>query len=112
VEVRRTPRNQPAPLPELGGIPSARADTSCVSDGVHVAAFGLLLNGRLIDSPVDAIDYVITHELCHVAKPHHSRILPAPGSRVPDWRRRKERVMARLIVYTVLQRVRSAHHHR
>jgi hypothetical protein len=30
----------------------------------------------------------------------------------PDWRRRKERVMARLIVYTVLQRVRSAHHHR
>ena len=27
----------------------------------------LLLNRRLIEAPVDAIDYVITHELCHIA---------------------------------------------
>ena len=27
----------------------------------------LLLNQRLIEAPIDAIDYVITHELCHIA---------------------------------------------
>ena len=31
----------------------------------------LLLNRRLIEAPMDAIDYVITHELCHIAVPHH-----------------------------------------
>jgi predicted metal-dependent hydrolase len=31
----------------------------------------LLLNHRLIEAPVDAIDYVITHELCHIAEPNH-----------------------------------------
>lgn len=58
----------------------------------------LLLNSRLIEAPVDAIDYVITHELCHIAEPHHG-----PGffdllTRImPDWQKRKdqlERVLA------------------
>jgi predicted metal-dependent hydrolase len=31
----------------------------------------LLLNRRLLQAPVDAIDYVISHELCHVAEPDH-----------------------------------------
>ncbi|MGR1581328.1 M48 metallopeptidase family protein [Thalassobius sp. S69A] len=31
----------------------------------------LLLNRRLVQAPVDSIDYVITHELCHIAEPHH-----------------------------------------
>ena len=53
----------------------------------------LLLNRRLIEAPVDAIDYVITHELCHIAEPHHGPAFFALLDRVlPDWPRRKERL--------------------
>jgi predicted metal-dependent hydrolase len=58
----------------------------------------LMLNLRLIEAPTDAIDYVITHELCHIAEPHHGRGFFELLERVmPDWRKRKdrlERVMA------------------
>jgi predicted metal-dependent hydrolase len=58
----------------------------------------LVLNLRLIQAPVDAIDYVITHELCHIEVPHHDREFFDLLSRVmPDWQKRKgrlERVMA------------------
>ena len=53
----------------------------------------LLLNPRLVEAPVDAIDYVITHELCHVEVPHHGPAFFALLDRVmPDWERRKERL--------------------
>ena len=53
----------------------------------------LLLNRRLIEAPVDAIDYVITHELCHIVAPHHGPAFFALLDRVlPDWPRRKERL--------------------
>ncbi len=31
----------------------------------------LLLNRRLVQAPVDAVDFVITHELYHLAEPNH-----------------------------------------
>ena len=53
----------------------------------------LVLNRRLIEAPVDTIDYVIAHELCHIAEPHHGaafyRLL---DSVMPDWVGRKERL--------------------
>ena len=53
----------------------------------------LLLNRRLIEAPVDAIDYVITHELCHIAEPHHGTAFFALLDTVlPDWSKRKERL--------------------
>lgn len=53
----------------------------------------LLLNRRLIEAPVDGIDYVITHELCHIAEPCHGAGFYALLDRVlPDWPRRKERL--------------------
>ena len=53
----------------------------------------LLLNRRLIEAPVDAIDYVMTHELCHIAEPHHGPAFFALLDRVlPDWPKRKERL--------------------
>lgn len=53
----------------------------------------LLLNTRLIEAPVDAIDYVITHELCHIAEPHHGpRFIALLDQVLPDWRRRKEKL--------------------
>ncbi|MBP7586465.1 MAG: M48 family metallopeptidase, partial [Thermoanaerobaculia bacterium] len=58
----------------------------------------LLLNRRLVQAPIDAIDYVITHELCHISEPHHGAAFYDLLDRVlPDWQRRKlrlERVMA------------------
>lgn len=53
----------------------------------------LLLNRRLIEAPLDAIDYVITHELCHVTEAHHGAAFYTLLARVmPDWKRRKERL--------------------
>ncbi len=53
----------------------------------------LLLNRRLIQAPIYTIDYVITHELCHIAEPHHGRAFFDLLDRVmPDWDLRKERL--------------------
>ena len=50
----------------------------------------LLLNRRLIEAPVDTIDYVIAHELCHMAEPHHGAAFYQLLDRVmPDWAGRK-----------------------
>jgi len=57
----------------------------------------LLLNRRLIQAPVDAIDYVITHELCHIAVPHHGPEFFELLDRVlPDWPKRKNRLEQRM----------------
>ena len=53
----------------------------------------LLLNRRLIEAPVDTIDYVIAHELCHMAEPHHGAAFYRLLDRVmPDWAGRKGRL--------------------
>lgn len=53
----------------------------------------LLLNRRLIEAPMDAIDYVITHELCHIAVPNHGPEFFRLLDRVlPDWPKRKDRL--------------------
>lgn len=53
----------------------------------------LTLNLQLIQAPTDAIDYVITHELCHLAEPHHRRpFFELLAVVMPDWQRRKERL--------------------
>jgi predicted metal-dependent hydrolase len=53
----------------------------------------LLLNRRLVEASTEAIDYVITHELCHRLQANHSgdfwRLLEVV---MPDWRRRKHRL--------------------
>ena len=50
----------------------------------------LVLNRALIQASVDAIDYVITHELCHLRFPHHGPAFFRLLSRVmPDWEKRK-----------------------
>jgi predicted metal-dependent hydrolase len=61
--------------------------------GSMSAASRLLLNARLIEASTDAIDYVITHELCHIAEAHHGpRFIALLDQVMPDWRRRKEKL--------------------
>lgn len=53
----------------------------------------LLLNRRLVHAPVDAIDYVITHELCHIAESNHGVAFFKLLEKVmPDWKCRKQRL--------------------
>lgn len=66
--------------------------------GSMTPAGSLLLNPNLVRAPVDAIDYVIVHELCHLAVLNHGRDFYELQERVlPDWERRKlrlERILA------------------
>ena len=53
----------------------------------------LILNRSLIRASVDAIDYVITHELCHIRHLHHGAEFFRLLDRVmPDWEKRKTRL--------------------
>jgi len=53
----------------------------------------LTLNVDLIRAPRESIDYVIVHELCHLAYPGHGPEFRLLLERVmPDWRRRKHRL--------------------
>lgn len=58
----------------------------------------VVLNTELIRAPRGCIDYVITHELCHLVVPDHSRKFTNLLDRVmPDWRDRKtqlERILS------------------
>ena len=50
----------------------------------------LILNLALIHAPADAIDYVITHELCHIKHNNHGSAFIDLLERVmPDWENRK-----------------------
>lgn len=60
---------------------------SCTKEG------RIILNTDLIHVPTPCIDYVITHELCHLKHPNHSPAFYGLLKRImPDWQRRKERL--------------------
>ena len=53
----------------------------------------LSLNLDLIRAPLECLDYVILHELCHLREPKHGPRFWALLDRVlPDWRRRKDKL--------------------
>lgn len=81
-------------FPEIDGQPrlTVRKLTkrwgSMSGDGTH-----MLLNTRLIEAPVDCIDYVIIHELCHIQESHHgAAFFELLEKRLPGWERRKNRL--------------------
>lgn len=53
----------------------------------------LVVNRRLIEADLDAIDFVIVHELCHLIHHDHGpAFLALLGARMPDWPERKARL--------------------
>jgi predicted metal-dependent hydrolase len=53
----------------------------------------IYLNRELIQAPASCIDYVVTHELCHLVHPHHGREFYALlRNKMPDWEARKSRL--------------------
>lgn len=57
----------------------------------------LILNPALIKASVATIDYVITHELCHLRHSHHGPAFSNLLTRVmPDWEMRKVKLERRL----------------
>lgn len=57
----------------------------------------LILNRSLIRASVDAIDYVITHELCHIPhKLHNAEFYQLLDRVMPDWEKRKSKLERQL----------------
>ena len=58
---------------------------SCSSAGT------LSFNWRLVLAPLEVLDYVVVHELCHLRVPNHSKSFwtLVEGSR-PDWREQRD----------------------
>ena len=53
----------------------------------------IYLNPELIKAPGSCVDYVVTHELCHLVHGHHGPAFYALLSRtMPDWEQRKRRL--------------------
>ena len=60
---------------------------TCSPDGV------VTLNIDLASAPVDCIDYVILHELCHLKEPsHNQRFKNLMSLMLPEWRDIKEKL--------------------
>ena len=53
----------------------------------------IILNTELIKAPVPCIEYVITHELCHLIHPNHTKAFFDLLTReMPDWQRWKDKL--------------------
>ena len=75
------------------GIPSFRVLPMTKQWGSCSAKGDLMLNPHLVKAPKECIDYVILHELCHIAEHNHSekfwRLLT---SVMPNWKEVKSRL--------------------
>jgi predicted metal-dependent hydrolase len=53
----------------------------------------ITLNPRLVQTPVDCIDYVLLHELCHLKEHNHSKkYYQLLDQTLPDWRERRQKL--------------------
>lgn len=61
--------------------------------GSYIKGERIILNPLLIQAPKEAIDYVITHELCHMKyKNHDARFFQLMDTKYPGWRKTKEKL--------------------
>jgi predicted metal-dependent hydrolase len=58
----------------------------------------ITLNVNLVRAPRPCIEYVVTHELCHIKhRDHDARFFKLLGQMMPDWEQRKQRLEAALL---------------
>ena len=58
----------------------------------------MTLNVNLVRAPRPCIEYVVTHELCHIKhRDHDARFFSLLGQVMPDWEQRKQRLEAALL---------------
>jgi predicted metal-dependent hydrolase len=58
----------------------------------------MTLNANLVRAPRPCIEYVVTHELCHIKyRDHDARFFNLLGQVMPDWEQRKQRLKAALL---------------
>lgn len=58
----------------------------------------MTLNAHLVRAPRPCIEYVVTHELCHLThRDHSAQFFRLLGQVMPDWERRKQRLEAALL---------------
>jgi|SRR3989344_4238447 len=61
--------------------------------GSYIKGERIILNLLLIQAPKEAIDYVITHELCHMKyKNHDAKFYLLLETKFPGWRKTKEKL--------------------
>ena len=79
---------------EMGVSPAKISVTAAKTKwGSCSGAKNINLSWRLLAAPVDAIAYVICHELCHMTEMNHGpRFWALVEKQIPDWRRKRERL--------------------
>ena len=67
---------------------------SCTSSGK------IILNTEIIKTPIKCIEYVITHEICHLVHHNHSKeYYQLLTDKVPDWEKWKEKLELNLFTH-------------
>ena len=66
--------------------------------GSFVSNKKIILNPKLIQAPEYCIDYVITHELCHLKrKRHDAKFYKLLELKIPNWEKVKEKLEIKLL---------------
>lgn len=74
-------------------IPELKVRVMARRWGSYIKGEQIILNPLLIQAPKEAIDYVITHELCHMKyKNHDGKFYKLMDAKYPGWRKTKEKL--------------------
>lgn len=87
-------------LAKFKGNPSPRLIVRAMQSrwGSLSQAGSMTLNANLVRAPRACIEYVVTHELCHLRhRDHDSNFFRLLGRVMPDWEQRKQQLEAALL---------------